>query len=152
MDKKNAVVKRLELLHDQWTEFAQTTDARLLRWVVEPNEVRMVEAFLAAESNERTGEIPDLFLRFNTPFVDPAKYGYALREALLAMEQESRAGLAEAGLPADWQCPSLSEGQSAAAAFLTACASLREHYERLCEHLVAVLIPKHVADDGAWLR
>ncbi|KFE71178.1 hypothetical protein DB31_3308 [Hyalangium minutum] len=114
--------------------------------------MRMVEAFLAAESDERTGEIPDLFLRFDIPFLNPAKYGDELREALLSMEQESRVGLAEAGLPANWQCPTLSGGQSDADTFLMVCASLREHYASLCEHLVAVLIPKYVADDGAWLK
>lgn len=151
MEKKNAVMKRLDLLHDQWTEFAQLPNARMLRWVVEPGEVRMVEAFLAKEGDERIGECPDLFLRFDTPFAAPANHGYVLREALMAMEEESRAGLAESGLPTGWQCPSLSAGETDVDAFLAALGSLRTHYESLCEHLVAVLMPKHLKNESAWL-
>ncbi|HYO56244.1 hypothetical protein [Archangium sp.] len=110
MVKKNAVERRLELLHAQWTEFAHLPEARLLRWVVEPDEVRMVEAFLHKEGDERMGECPDLFLHLEEPFDEPARYGYALREALVRMEEESRAGLEEEGL-GGWRCPPVKEGE-----------------------------------------
>lgn len=151
MDKKNAVERRLDLLHDQWTEFAQLPEARLLRWVVEPDEVRMVEAWLHKEGDERMGECPDLFLRLEEPFDEPARYGYALREALVRMEEESRAGLEEEGL-SGWRCPPAKEGTTDVDAFLAACDSLRSHYENLCEHLVLVLMPTQGTDASAWLK
>jgi hypothetical protein len=152
MAKKNAVEKRLELLHDQWTEFAQLPDARLLRWVVEPGEVRMVEAFLEKEGDERIGECPDLFLHFDEPFEEPAKYGASLREALVALVEESRAGLeAEEGLSLEATSPPATPGTDVES-FLVACDWLRGHYERLCEHLAVVLMPSQVGDARAWLE
>jgi hypothetical protein len=149
MVKKNAVERRLDVLHDQWTEFAQLPEARLLRWVVEPDEVRMVEAFLRKEEDERLGECPDLFLRLEEPFDEPARYGRTLREALMRLEEESRAGLEEEGL-SGWRCPPVKEGATDEEAFLAACESLRDHYEDLCEHLVLVLLPVRGTDAGAW--
>lgn len=151
MVKKNAVERRLDLLHDQWTEFAQLDHARLLRWVVEPDEVRMVEAFLHKEGDERIGECPDLFLRLEEPFDEPSRYGYALREALVRLEEESRGGLEEEGLPG-WRCPPVQQGETDVDAFLAACNSLRGHYESLCEHLAVVLMPMRGEDASAWLR
>lgn len=150
MDRKNAVERRLDLLHDQWTEFAQLPDARLLRWVVEPEEVRMVEAFLHMEGDDQIGECPDLFLRLDEPFEEPGRYGYSLREALVRMEGELRAGANEEGLPT-WNCPGVSEGETGAEVFLAACDSLRNHYESLCEHLAVVLMPAQGGDASAWL-
>jgi hypothetical protein len=148
---KNAVERRLERLHDQWTEFAQLPEARLLRWVVEPDEVRMVEAFLEKEGDDRMGECPDLFLRLEEPFESPSRYGYALREALMRLEEESRAALEGEGL-AGWTCPPVKEGQTDVEAFLAACDSLRGHFESVCEHLAVVLLPARGADASAWLK
>ncbi|MDC0711452.1 hypothetical protein POL68_23475 [Stigmatella sp. ncwal1] len=148
---KNAVERRLELLHDQWTEFAQLSDARLLRWVVEPDEVRMVEAFLEKEGDDRIGECPDLFLRLEEPFEEPARYGYALHEALVRLEKESRAGLEEEGL-SGWKCPQVKDAGTDVDVFLTACNALRSHYENLCEHLVLVLMPVRGGDASAWQK
>lgn len=149
--KKNAVERRLDVLQDQWTEFAQLPGARLLRWVVEPDEVRMVEAFLKKEGDERLGECPDLFLRLEEPFDPPARYGHALREALVRLEAESHPELEQEGL-SPWPCPPLKAGETDTEAFLAACASLRDHYERLCEHLAVVLLPTGESDAGAWLE
>ncbi|HEX5751557.1 MAG TPA: hypothetical protein VFZ09_35370 [Archangium sp.] len=150
MARKNAVERRLELLHDQWTEFAQQPEARLLRWVVEPDEVRMVEAFVRKEEDERTGECPDLFMRFDEPFEDAERYGHSLREAMVKRLEESRAGLEKEG--AVWQCPPVVERDTGLESFLRACGSLRHHYEGVCEHLVAVLVPARVEEANAWRK
>lgn len=151
MERKNAVERRLDLLHDQWTEFAQLPEARLLRWVVEPDEVRMVEAFLRKEGDDRIGECPDLFLRLVEPFDKPARYGYALREAIIRLEEESRAGLEEEG-HAGWRCPAMKEGEGDVEAFLAACDSLQRHYASLCELLTVVLMPARGTDSSAWQK
>jgi len=151
MVKKNAVERRLDVLHDQWTEFAQLSEARLLRWVVQPDEVRMVEAFLRKEQDERLGECPDLFLRLEAPFDEPARYGQALREELVRLEEESRAGLDDAGL-GGWRCPPVKAGASGEETFLAASESLRNHYEHLCEHLVLVLLPARDVEARPWLE
>ncbi|WP_239015564.1 hypothetical protein [Archangium violaceum] len=141
MDTKNAVEKRLDWLNDQWVEFAQSPDARLLRWVVEPGEVRMVEAWLKKESDERTGECPDLFLRFDQPFVQPEAYGLELRETLVAMVEETQEGVS---------LGPVTPGQSGAEAFFSACEALQRHYESVCEVLAVVLVPGEVVEVKAW--
>lgn len=141
MDTKNAVEKRLDWLNDQWVEFAQSPDARLLRWVVEPGEVRMVEAWLKKEGDERTGECPDLFLRFDQPFVQPESYGLELRETLVAMVEETQEGVS---------LGPVAPGQSGAAAFFSACEALQRHYESVCEVLAVVLVPGEVVEVKAW--
>ncbi|WNG30410.1 hypothetical protein F0U62_45175 [Cystobacter fuscus] len=151
MVKKNAVERRLDVLREQWTEFAQLPEARLLRWVVEPEEVRMVEAFLKKEGDERLGECPDLFLRMEEPFDEPARYGLALREALVRLETESHPGLEAEGL-SPWPGPPEKVGATDAESFLAACESLRCHHASLCEHLAVVLIPAGGTDAGAWLQ
>ncbi|ATB36466.1 hypothetical protein CYFUS_001881 [Cystobacter fuscus] len=123
---KNAVEKRLGWLHNQWVEFAQAPDARLLRWLVEPSEARMVEAWLKKEGDERTGECPDLFLRLDTPFLQPETYGLELRAALVAMVEESQEGVS---------LGRMTPGQSGVEAFFGACEALHRHYESVCEVL-----------------
>jgi hypothetical protein len=110
----------------------------------------MVEAFLEKEGDDQIGECPDLFLRLQEPFKVPEQYGYALREALVRLEVESRAGLEEEGLPG-WRCPPVNEEVADVENFLAASASLREHYASLCEHLVVVLMPVQGEDASAWL-
>jgi hypothetical protein len=151
MGKKNAVERRLDVLLEQWTEFAHLPEARLLRWVVEPDEVRMVEAFLKKEGDERLGECPDLFLRLEEPFDEPARHGLVLREALVRLEAESHPGLEAEGL-SPWPGPPEKAGATDTEAFLAACESLHGHYAGLCEHLVVVLMPAGGADAGAWLQ
>jgi hypothetical protein len=141
MRKKNAVEMRLDWLHDQWVEFTQLSEARLLRWVVEPEEVRMVEAWLKKEEDERTGECPDLFLRFDAPFEEPEAYGFALRKALVALVEESGEQV---------ELGEVEPGQSGLEAFLSACEALHHQYEEVCEVLALVLVPRQVRSARDW--
>ncbi|HEX5753402.1 MAG TPA: hypothetical protein VFZ09_44805 [Archangium sp.] len=138
---KNAVEKRLGWLHNQWVEFAQAPEARLLRWLVEPSEARMVEAWLKKEGDERTGECPDLFLRFDIPFVQPEAYGLELREMLVAMVAESQEEV---------DLGRVAPGQSGAEVFFSACEALQRHYASVCEVLAVVLVPGQVSEVKAW--
>lgn len=142
MQARKAVEKRLDRLHDQWVEFTQRPRARLLRWVVEPDEVRMVEAWLQKESDERTGECPDLLLRFDTPFEQPERYGRALHETLKALVAQTEGDVV--------QPEALTQGQPGTGAFFSACQALRRHHESVCEVLAVVLVPERVADAKAW--
>lgn len=141
MQKKGAIERRLDALHDQWVEFAQQPEARLLRWVVEPDEVRMVEAWLKKEGDERAGECPDLFLRFDTGFEQPEAYGQELRKVLEAM-------VAQSGEPV--HLGEVRPGQPGAEAFLSACEALYGYCAQACEVLAVVLVPERVVDVKAW--
>jgi hypothetical protein len=141
MQRKGAMERRLDGLHDQWMEFARQPEARLLRWVVEPDEVRMVEAWLKKEGDEQAGECPDLLLRFDIPFDQPETYGLKLLEALTALVEES-------GEPV---ClGEMRPGQPGTEAFLSACEALHGYCAQVCDVLAVVLVPERVVDGKAW--
>jgi hypothetical protein len=150
---KNAVERRLDLLHDQWNEFAQAPEPRLLRWMIRADEWRMIEAFLAVESDERTGETPDLFVRLAEPFRDVDSYGAALLDELRRQYAEAADALAEEGVPGHpWEPPAPAPGTHSLLAFADGCAALQAHYTELMERLALVLAPAEVADYAEWKR
>jgi hypothetical protein len=149
--RRNAIARRLDRLNDQWNEFASNEDARLLRWLARDDELRVIEAFIQTEQDDRAGEIPDLFLTFAEPFRDVASYGESLRESLLAQYGEARPELREARIPDTWSPPS-PEGRHSLTAFIEACASLHRLYGDMVEKLAVVLTPTTVSNKGEWQR
>jgi hypothetical protein len=149
--KKNAIERRLDDIAAYWNTFALDRKGRLLRWLTDADGARMVEVFVEAE-NEEIDDIPDLFIRFAAPFLDPKRHGYALIEILRARYEEVRPGLVEEGVPADWACPDPNPGESDVAAFARACGSLRAYYKDSAENIVAVLEPQAPASPGDWAK
>lgn len=148
----NAIGRRLDRLHDQWVEFSQQEDARVLRWLVRPDEYRMIDTFLYKESDDRAGELPDLFLRFTEPFGDVNEYGIVLFDALAAQYEVSRAELQESDIDAKWTPPEPQPDEHSLMLFLRAAGSLREHYADLLDLLAIVLTPAAVANPADWQR
>ena len=149
---KNAIEKRLDELTSQWNEFAENSEARLLRWVVvDSDSARVVELFLDMQ-NEEASHILDLFIRFNEPFEDVNRYGFTLRQSLLNQYEDIREGIGSEGIAADWVCPEVEPEETGILAFLRTCASLRKYYEGIMVHLVAVLTPQQVEDTDGWTQ
>jgi hypothetical protein len=146
--KKNAIEKRLDLLEDLWNGFAQAPGFRLCRWLVTPAESRMIEAFVEFQSEEAS-DVPDFFIRFNEPFEAPDRYGFILRDALVAKYQEVRPGLLEDGVETHWQCPPPVANESDQAAFLRTLDSFRAECGS-SELLVAALLPTRIDEAAAW--
>lgn len=157
--EKNAAERRIDLLREHHRAFIALPRARLLCLCVTRDEAPMVDAFVELESDERTGEIRDLFVRFEEPFDDPAAYGFALRDALLEQYEGSREQMEDSGVDVAWKCPTLGarprEGGGASAgiqALLECGASLCDHYADLFDHLVLVLRPERLSDAAAFRR
>jgi hypothetical protein len=146
----NPIERRVDTLREQWTEFVCSTGAHMLRWVVEPEELRMVEAFLALEDDERTGKCPDLFIRLEPRFDGKDTYGSQLFEALEKYVDESRDTLASEGSPLQWRRAPPPVRGSGIAALLASAGALRKEFEDLCENLALVLIPTEVSDPRQW--
>ncbi len=140
---KNAVEKRLDLLHDQYTEFALSEQARVLRWLVRPDEVRMIETFVETESHERSGSTPDLFFLLRRPFVDPGRHGRLLVEDFVTGYEEVEAQLVEEGFDASWVPPPM-HGADDLGSLVRVANSFRAHYQSLVTHLVLVLMPQYL--------
>jgi hypothetical protein len=145
--KRNAIEKRIDELTDIWNEFSQESEAIMLRWLLVPDEARMIDLFLEMQ-NEELSDIPDLFIRFQEPFENPTKYGFELREALCRKFDEIREGIGEEGLLKDWICPLPQPGDIPT--FINCCHSFGEYYVELMDNLVIVLAPEKIADIRSW--
>ena len=147
MPRPNPITERLERLYDQYIGFVDEGEARVLRWVIEPDEARMVETFVAVENSEG-GELPDLFVRLVTPFEEPHLFALELRAALLQQYAESREQV-DLG---EWQPPPPSAAEDAIPSLIATCKSLLEHARKqfAVEHLTLVLLPPTVSDAAEW--
>lgn len=155
MAKKNPIEARLDLLHDQWTEFAQNPEPRLLRWLCKPDEVGMVDTFVAAESDPQACNTPDLFLRFDDPFLHEEAHGYVLRESFIKAYEEARPALEKEGLPADFVAPHAQSGDDDVHALLRTLNAYHVHQGGQVVLLACYLTPAGVRDLRAyqlWLQ
>jgi tetratricopeptide (TPR) repeat protein len=152
--KKNAVERQVERLADQWNEFAEEAEPRLLRWLTESDSASLVIGFIE-QQRAGDGEVPDLFLRFEIPFEQPDLYGGALVESFrqlyadLQADEDARPGLEAAGVKLDWRCPE-ARGASGVAAFAQACASFQRHYQNAFQHLAVALTPERISAAAEW--
>ena len=151
----NPIAERVDRLHDQWTLFAKNRDARLLRWVLEVDEVVVLDAWLTKEAHPDAAETPDVFLMLETPFTLPAQHGVALREAMRTSYEADKAALEQAGVAPVWQCPPYRQGTNDIEAFLEALESLRAAHGEGVEIIAVSLRPTQVIDAQAyalWLQ
>jgi hypothetical protein len=166
MPDQNPITRRLDLLHDQWSEFAQNPKTRLLRWLAAADEGAMVEAFVAQESEPEACETPDLFLRFEDGFENPAAHGYLLRDSFIRAYDEvrpfdagapegARRPLGENGVDTSFVAPSADRSDDDIRALLRVLVAYHAHHEGQVAQLVAFLSPRVVADPAAyqlWLQ
>jgi hypothetical protein len=147
----NPIAERVDRLHDEWTLFAKNPDARILRWVLEADEVAVLDGWLAKEADPDAAETPDVFLVLDTAFALPAQHGLALREAMRTSYDADKAALEQAGIKPEWQCPPYRQGMNDVAAFLEALESLRAAHGEGVEILAVSLRPLQISDPHAYL-
>jgi hypothetical protein len=151
----NPILEQLDAIEDTWAEFAETPGARLLSLEIRQEEARLFDAFVARELDERTAELPDLFLTLETPFEHLAVHGFALQQTLISEYQSAQPGLAAEGVAASWTPPVyLDRAESDVAFFARTCESFQQHYA-VERHLAMVLRPSAVANVAAyrqWLQ
>jgi hypothetical protein len=140
-------MQRLAQLCGQWLEFAEQPEARVLCWLVEPDEYAMVNAFVAVEDDDRTGQTEDLFVPLTSAFV-AGRYGEGLLREFLEKADALYAGLDDASEPA-WQPPRPAASSPDPLPFLQACQSFIKHY-KLPGLLAIVLTPSEIADRAAF--
>lgn len=148
----NAVTRRLALITERYEEFSADEDAHLLRFLADQGDAKLLEVWLEVESTE-AGQQPDLFMRLDVPFMETARHGFRLIEAIKEAYAEFAEGLKEEGLPADWKCPPYDPAtESDSKALVRACASLQKHHADLMETLVLLLFPSRIFDPREWQR
>lgn len=153
--RKNAIEKRLDLLESQWNEFAEDSEPRLLRWLAKNDETQVVLGFIE-QQRAGGGEVPDLFIRLESPFEESLLYGFALREEFLKLyaemtgDEDFRGELTADGIDVEWKCPDSAPGDSDIAVFGQCCASFRNYYEGDMLHLAVALTPVQVNSPHKW--
>lgn len=148
----NAVTRRLALITERYEEFRSDDDARLLRFLADAGDAKLLEVWLEVEDTEG-GTQPDLFLRMTSPFKDNTRFGFALIEEIKKHYADFSEGLKEEGLPAAWKCPPHEPAaESDVKALARTCASLRAAHADLMDTLVLALFPPAIYDPREWQR
>ncbi len=151
MARKNPIERRVDILHDQWTEFADNAAARLLVWQVKADEAPLVETFYEKETDEHATETPDMFLRLQASFGGASAHGYALRQELIDQYEAAKPALLKDGLDASWQCPYAKPQDSGLQAFVRALVSFHAHHGENIALLATWLDPDEVSDAKSYL-
>jgi hypothetical protein len=145
----NPIEQRLDKIESLWNEVAETREMRLCRWLVDSDEIPMLEAFLEYQ-NEEGSTAPDLFFSFVTPFDEPRRYGFELARLFFEQYEKSRDGLRQAGIFADWLPPDPGPNQSDVEFFGHACRLFQSRYNEIVPIFVVALFPASICDIQAW--
>ena len=146
----NPVTRRIAILREQWGVFRENPDARLLRWRVDPDTAKLVEAFVAMEADEG-GEDEALMLVFEQPFEDPASYGRTLMSDFMEAFADEAETIEEFGFDPGWKPPKDSGERDAAwfaKAMMSLALSCAESAE--VETVCLALTPEAIGDGEAW--
>ena len=146
--------QRLMLLSDLYAEFAAEPNARILRWVLESDEVRMVDAFVAMEQDDRAGQLAEIFLTLEAPFERTESHGLSLRDELLSGYATSASAIVQSGVEANWRAPEVDPREDDVACLIRTCQSFLDHYA-FPGRIVLLLRPVQVRDArayDAWLQ
>lgn len=107
----NPIVSRLEKVHDQWTSFVQSPDARLLIWQVRSDEAALIDAFVTRESEVEAAQTTDLFLQLTSPFASKPGHGLVLVKELMMQSEEALPLLGEGDAQFTLQTPRAEHGE-----------------------------------------
>ena len=144
-----AISSRLQLLFDGYGAFASDPNARVLRWQLRADELRMAEAFIAGEQDERAGQSGDLFFVLQQSFEDAARHGSMLVQEFATGYADARDELMGCGIEPDWRCPSRGDDERDIPLLLRTLIAFLEHHA--CSgKLVMVLRPQRVTDFDAY--
>lgn len=77
MQENNAITHRITQLQTKWFRKVKE-DTKLVRWLIEENEYRMLEAFVLLESGEH-GVLSEFFFPFTIPFENNKEQPFALK-------------------------------------------------------------------------
>ncbi|MCB0522705.1 MAG: hypothetical protein H6577_13815 [Lewinellaceae bacterium] len=98
----NPIQQRLYRLQQSWFQFTAYPDAKLCRWMLHEDEVRMLYGFVDTTIQEDS-DVPDLIYTLQADFTDLQTYSESLVEELFHLMESDREAMAEEGLAVDWQ-------------------------------------------------
>lgn len=143
---ENAITIRLEKLAGQWEEFC-AQPAPLLRWLFQPDEQGMLQAFVDNEMGEGA-TTEDAWVPLYSGFDSEYTHGYTLAQELgqlfASVEPE------EDEKP--WQCPAALRDENDCAYLVRCCRSFFEHHQEGFDHAGFLLNPQRIGNIKAYQR
>lgn len=147
--EQDTMISQLTPFYEAWQPF-RLSHAKVARWFVPVEHYRWVEAFLEHEATEM-GMLPDLFVRFESPFDDPGSYGIDLRNEFRKMVSDDRERLMEEeNIELQWKPitpQNLLHNSQYFFEELKEFARINELFE---EQLIVYLAPTHISDPSVW--
>ena len=144
----NAITRRIDQLQIMWEQFRAIPTARYCCWLVPQDALTMIDTFYQVNADE-SSSTPDIFLRFETPFINAKSYGKALSEELSALVEDDRVALAEDDIFIEWQTTHTEDANNVAVGFLRNFFHFAESLD-IDDRVVAFISPSSIANAGAW--
>ena len=145
---ENAITRRLENLQTMWEQFRALPTARCCCWTIRQDEWTMMDAFYQVNADESSDE-PDIFLRFETPFVSAKTYGKALVEELATIVESNKINLEEDNIIINWYPAYDEDPKNEAVVFLRNLFRFAESLD-IEDRVVAYLSPTSIAHPASW--
>ncbi len=151
MSEQNAVIRRIQKLTKHWNRFTEQSDAHFLRWRIDPQAGRMIDAFLAFHGDEAS-ELSDLFFPISIP---ATQNGYWLEvfDFLKSEIEDSKGDLESLEIPIDWKPPAISAAERRAKpadAVVELLKSYQDYYQDYFDHVTLVLMPEEIESLQIW--
>ncbi len=144
-------VKKLELL---WAQFSAKPNARIARWLVSEDEVRMITGFVELMSHEDNTH-KDIFFEFELPFVSLSEYSPILVNYLAAILDADEEVLRAEDLAMNWKPTELEANtKNKALHFISNFTTFTEQLTLLPNSLVVAFLtpPAFDAQFDKWLK
>lgn len=149
-ENKNPIARRYDQLVEHWLTFTENSEARICRWLIAEDELRMIDGFYKVQATEHN-QTGDLFLKFSVPFTNIASYGPALCKELLRQIQALKEATDEEDIK-QWQ-PILSHTHASdILPFLSNLGAFAHTLNLTQGYLVAYLAPKDIDDIKQWAQ
>ncbi|PHN05117.1 hypothetical protein [Flavilitoribacter nigricans] len=142
------IAQRYEQLVEHWKDFISRPDARTCIWLIEPEELQMIESFYRAEASVQ-GKTTDIFFRFSCPLKLIDDYGKdlvaELREQIHSYREEAR----NEALDIKWEPQPWNHRNSSSKYFLDNFYWLAQDLN-ISSTLVAYLAPSEFVRPSIW--
>lgn len=152
MDGPNAVTRCLDDLQTTWEAYRENEHSRICRWLVPQDAFALIDAFYQVNADE-SSESPEIFLRFESPFLNASSYGKSLSEELAAFVEGDRQALLDDGIGIPWSSDHRDDPQNTALGFLRNLFHFALSLDlEDDEPLVAFISPLTIEDPAGWKK
>jgi hypothetical protein len=145
--RHNPIARIVEGLQQQWYDaVTKKTDYKLIRWLIKPDEVVLIDGFYRLESS-RYGSLPEFFIVMLTPFGNYENFSGQLLSDWIAMwENDPTVKAAEAVWDVETLKNKLSSGEDANILLKDTLVHFQKKICREGQTLVFALLPQSIGD------